>query len=288
MSPTERNQGPDNLSRKQRREEAREQRRAAEAAEASSAARRRRLTQLGGIAAVVVVIIVVIVVATGSKSSAPGETAKPLTAHTENVARKEVLSLLAGVPQKGDVLGKPNAPVTIQYFGDLECPICQEFTLDALPGIIANDVRSGKLKIEYKSFATATGTAESEGAEPSGTFTNQQVAAGAAGKQNLGWYYIELFYHEQGKEDSGYVTESFIQNLAKQVPGLDLTQWSADRSDKALEDEVLEGEKAASKNGFTGTPSFLIGKTGGAMNKLEPSTLTESSGFEPFIEKYAS
>ena len=47
----------------------------------------------------------------------------------------EVSSLVGGIPQNGNVLGNPNAPVTLEYFGDLECPICKEFTLGALPSI---------------------------------------------------------------------------------------------------------------------------------------------------------
>ena len=42
------------------------------------------------------------------------------------------------------------------------------------------------------------------------------------------WNFIELFYHEQGEEDTGYVTESYLQGLAAQVPGLNLSQWSED------------------------------------------------------------
>ena len=39
----------------------------------------------------------------------------------------------------------------------------------------------------------------------------------AAGKQNKMWNFIELFYHQQGAEDSGYVNEDFIQGIAQQV-----------------------------------------------------------------------
>ena len=45
----------------------------------------------------------------------------------------EVASLVAGIPQSGNALGNPTRPITLQYFGDLECPICKEFTLGALP-----------------------------------------------------------------------------------------------------------------------------------------------------------
>lgn len=94
--------------------------------------------------------------------------------------RREVQLLLDGIPEHGNALGRPNAPVTLQYFGDLECPICHDFTLGALRRLIADDVRSGRLKIEYRSLSTATGSAEATGAEPKGTF-GRQVAAYAPG-----------------------------------------------------------------------------------------------------------
>ena len=68
-----------------------------------------------------------------------------------------------------------------------------------LPTLIQKYVRTGKLRIEYHSLETATREPE--------VFKTQQEAAYAAGKQNLGWYFIETFYHEQGEEDSGYVNE---------------------------------------------------------------------------------
>ena len=40
------------------------------------------------------------------------------------------------------------------------------------------------------------------------------------------WNYLETFYHEQGAEDSGYVTEQYLRNLAAQVPGLNLAKWT--------------------------------------------------------------
>jgi protein-disulfide isomerase len=261
------------LTRKQRREQARAQRKALEEAEAASVKRKARLTQLGIVIAIVVVVIVGVVIATsggGAKKVASGSKAA-------NETVSQVDSLIGGVPQHGNVLGNPNAPVTIQYFGDLECPICREFTLGAFPSIIQKWVRSGKVKVEYRSLETATREPE--------VFKTQQVAALAAGKQNKMWDFVELFYHEQGEEDSGYVTESYLQNLAQQVPGLSLTQWSADRGDTALDNKVEEDAQAANNAGFTGTPSFLIGKTGGTMSKLEYSSLSDPSSFNEAIEK---
>jgi protein-disulfide isomerase len=262
------------LTRKQRREQARERRKALEQAEAAGAKRRARLTQLGIVVAIVVAIVVVILIATGG--SGGGKRVKSGTKAASETAAA-VSSLVGGIPQSGNVLGGPNAPVTLQYFGDLECPVCKQFTLGALSPVVQKWVRTGKLKIEYRSLETATREPE--------VFKTQQVAALAAGKQGKMWQFLELFYHEQGEEGSGYVTESYLQNLAQQVPGLSLTQWANDRNDQALVNQVATDAQAANNAGFTGTPSFLIGKTGGTAKKLEYSSLTDPTGFNEAIEK---
>jgi|SRR5271165_1005600 len=261
------------LTRKQRREQAREERKALEQAEAADAVRRKRMTRLGIVVAVVVVAVVVVLIATGGSSNSHTATSSTAKTATET----GITSLVSGIPQSGNVLGSPTAPVTLVYFGDLECPVCREFTLGALPAVIQKWVRTGKLKIEYRSLETATREPE--------VFKTQQVAALAAGKQDKMWNFIETFYHEQGEEDSGYVTEKYLQELAQQVPGLDLAKWTTDRSEPALANQVASDEQAASNAGFTGTPSFLIGKSGGALKKLENPSLTESSGFDAEIEK---
>jgi protein-disulfide isomerase len=262
------------LTRKQRREQSRAQRKALEEAEAASAQRRKRLIQLGSVAGAVVVIIVVILIATsggGSKVILPSK--NPESQKQAN----QVTALLTGIPQNGNTLGDPKAPVTMQYFGDLECPICKEFTLGALPALVTKYVRTGKLKIEYRNLETATREPE--------TFKTQQIAALAAGKQQKGWDYIELFYHEQGQEDSEYVTEKYLQALAQQVPGMNLASWTAARNDAAFTHTITSDAQAANNAGFSGTPSFLIGKTGQPLQKLEYSSLTEPASFESAIEK---
>jgi protein-disulfide isomerase len=269
------------VTRNQRREQARAERKAAEAAVAG-AARGRRLAQLGGTVAVAVVTIVVILITASGGSKAKVLPSTSPAAKTEVAA---VSSLLAGTRQTGSTLGSPTAPVTLQYFGDLECPVCSDFTRGALPAIIQKWVKTGKLKVEYHSLSTATGNAEAGGSEPEGTFNEQQLAALAAGKQNKAWNYIELFYREQGEEGSGYVTGSYLQGLAQQVPGLNLAQWTTDRGAQALQAQIAADAKEANNRGFKTTPSFLIGRTGSQLKKYEYNSLTDPSGFEEAFEE---
>jgi protein-disulfide isomerase len=265
------------LTRKQRREQAREQRKALEEAQAATAQRRKRLIQLGAVAGAVVVIIVVIIAATSGGGSKSGIEKTPASGGTQATPKvvTEVTSLLTGIQQNGNTLGSPKAPVTLQYFGDLECPVCRQFTEGALKPLIEKYVRTGKLKVEYRNLETATREPE--------TFKTQQTAALAAGKQQKAWDYIELFYHQQGQEGSGYVTEKYLQELAKQVPGMNLATWTSDRSNPQFTNAITSDAQAANNAGFTGTPSFQIGKTGGPLQKLEYSSLSEPSGFESAI-----
>jgi protein-disulfide isomerase len=258
-------------TRKQRREQARSERRALEQAQLAGAVRRARLTQLGIVVAVVVIAIITVLLATGNGKS-PGS---PPAEHPK--IAKEVTALVNGIPQRANELGKPTAPVTLQYFGDLECPVCRAFTLSALPAIIQKWVRGGQLKIEYRSMETATDDPE--------VFKAQQVAALAAGRQDKLWNFIETFYHEQGEEHTGYVTENYIQGIAAQVPGLNLSQWTSDRGEDALSNQLAGDRQAANAANIGGTPGFLIGRSGGAMKQLEPSSFTETGSFDEAIEK---
>jgi protein-disulfide isomerase len=261
------------LTRKQRREQARAQRKELEEAQAASAVRRTRLTQLGIVALIVIAAIVGVVAATSGGGKQEGLQTGTTPKASPVVA--EVTALLNGIPQSGNTLGSPTAPVTLQYFGDLECPACRQFTEGALKPLIESYARTGKLRIEYRSMQTATPEPE--------TFKTQQAAALAAGKQQKAWYYVELFYHQQGEEKSGYVTESYLQGLAKQIAGLDLSKWASDRSSPELANAVAADQQAATNLGFTGTPSFALGKTGSTPKKFEPASYSDPTSFESAI-----
>jgi protein-disulfide isomerase len=237
-------------SRKDQKEAARlrrldEERRAAERAQ-----RGRRLRMLSGVVlgAVIVIVVVIVIGGSGGSGSAPKSTSPEA-----KTSAKTVSSLLAGIPQSGNRLGSANAKVTVTEFGDLECPVCKDFALGAETQLIAKDVRDGKVKLIYRSLPTAT----ANGPDP-GIFATQQAAALAAGNQNLGWNYIELFYHEQGSEDTAYVTPSYLNGLASQIPGLNYGKWSSDRFDPALASQVAKDEQAATAAGFDSTPTIVV------------------------------
>jgi protein-disulfide isomerase len=186
---------------------------------------------------------------------------------------EELAALLADIPQSANALGSVTAPVTLQYYGDLECPYCRDFTLEALPSIISRWVRPGDLRIEYRALQTATREPE--------VFLAQQAAVLAAGKQDKAWQFIETFYREQGEEGSGYVTDRFLEGIAREVSELNVSQWNRDRGDRQLAEEIAADADAAETAGLHGTPSFLIGRRGGVMT---PFTRTDATSIGAAIE----
>ena len=238
-------------SRTKQKEEARARRIAEERARAERAARTRRVRMLGGVVvAAVVIIVAAVVISTSGSSSAPGP-APGTKGATQQAAI--VNGLLAGIPQSGQTIGNPNAKVTLTEYGDLECPICRDFALSTIDQVIPNYVRSGKVKLIYKSYETATG-----GAPDPNIFPVQQAAAYAAGLQGKAWNYILLFYHEQGPEDTGYVTPSYLEGIAKQIPGLNYGQWLSQYQSSTLTSQVQSESQFALSQNWNGTPTILL------------------------------
>lgn len=187
--------------------------------------------------------------------------------------------LLGGIPQSGTTLGSPAAPVTVTYWGDLECPVCQQFTLaGGLPQLIARDVRAGAVKLVYRSACTATCSGPGLA-----LFLTQQSAAYAAGRQHRFWYYAELFYREQGGEGSGYVSGRFLETLARQVPGLDVAQWNREVNAPALRAQVRAENALSASRAPAGTPTLTA--TGPRGSRTLPEAIPSYGQLEQAIRQ---
>jgi protein-disulfide isomerase len=232
--------------RRERRDQARRERLERERAAAAAAARRRRLTRLGaavGVAAIVVVALIAI-------SSSGGGTKTAASAGSGPVAGTAASrSLLAGIPQKGITLGNANAPVRVVEFADLQCPFCRDFAVGGLPDVVQKYVRPGKVKMEFRSLAFI-------GPD---SLRAAQVAQ-AAGQQNKLWNFVDLAYHNQGKENAGWATDAFLKRIAGSVPGLDATRAFRDRDDAAVTGQLKAAESQATSSGVNETPTFLVGR----------------------------
>jgi protein-disulfide isomerase len=252
-------------SRTKQKEEARTRRLAEERAAAERAQRARRTRMLGGVLALAIVIVAVAIAvsASGGGGAKPAPTPGSAASKTAVTA---VSNLLAGIPQSGETLGSPTAKVTLTEYADLECPVCDAFALptsastsDGSSGtgwfdqLVNHYVRTGKVKIVYRSLETASGNGPNASLWP-----QQQAAAYSAGLQGKAWDYIELFYYEQQSETSAYVTPSFLRGIAAQVPGLNLSSWASNLNSPTLQGQVHSDGQTAAAHGYTYTPTFVV------------------------------
>jgi protein-disulfide isomerase len=258
-------------SSKQKRQQLRAERENRQRARQQHLQRKRRFYQLGGIVLVAVVVVAVAVAIStgGSGSQSPSQ---------PPVGIGEVQAEFGGIPQQGIALGNPAAPVTMVEFGDLKCPICRQYNQAVLPTLIDRYVRPGTVRMEFRNLAFV-GEQENPG-------DSVQAArmAGAAGLQNHLWDFAALFYLNQQPEGIRYVTDPYVTKIASGVPGLNVPQALGDRSSPVVQQQLDQANSIFEQNGFSGTPSFLIGKTGQRPAPFTPTAL-DPSQFSSALDK---
>ncbi|HKF83980.1 MAG TPA: thioredoxin domain-containing protein [Solirubrobacterales bacterium] len=200
--------------------------------------RRTRLLRMAAGAAFLALAVVLVLIVISTSSSGDGGDTKLEDA-------KAVDQLLAGTPQHEMTLGDPKAQVELIEFGDLQCPLCAAYSKEILPAIVESQVKKGDAKIDFRNFTIIGPESVTAGA-----------AALAAGKQGRGWTFVDLFYRNQGGENSGYVDDAFLEAVAKGAGVKNLARWNSERANLTAKVEATSQE--AQNLGFGGTPSFAV------------------------------
>jgi protein-disulfide isomerase len=171
------------------------------------------------------------------------------------VDAKEVKT--AGVP----FIGKENAPLTMAYWFDYQCPFCKAVdvghpqipTQPSMPMLIKDYVETGKLKIYFKDYA----------------FLGPDSMAAAEYKHAVWEMYPDKFYewheamfHAQDEEHGGFGNEESILALIKKIPGMDANKLKALVAQKKsqYDADIAAEQQEGAKFGIQGTPGFIIGK----------------------------
>jgi protein-disulfide isomerase len=168
------------------------------------------------------------------------------TTPSESTGLKPAAADISGIAQDGVTLGDPSAPVTLYEFADLQCPFCAEYTQTAFPQVVDQYVKTGKVKVVFRNL-TFLGPDSVTAAR----------AASAAGQQDKLWDFVDTFYANQGEENSGYVTDAFLGQVAGAAEA-DTAQLKQDMQSPAVDKELAEAQKMAKQGGVNSTPAFLI------------------------------
>ena len=233
----------------------------------------------GGVALVIVIAIVLaVVLGSGGGSSSGGVVSSSDIAGLGTTGNQnspnavqgaaESNNLFKGIPQNGLVLGDPKAPVTMEMFIDVQCPVCDDYEVNHLPGVVNKYIRTGKVQLHLQPWAFLGGAG-------SQSFTGR-LGLIAAADQDKGFEYTKALYDNQGTEESGWLSGREMALIASSVTGLNLAQWRDDTNGSAAKATASDVDKLAGQKNVTGTPTILVGPTGG---KLQVAT--GGSGYNP-------
>ena len=159
-------------------------------------------------------------------------------------------------------IGDENAPVTMVYWSDYQCPFCKAVEVGgvpqipiepSIPDLITEYVNTGKLKIVFKDYP----------------FLGQDSIVAAEYEQAIWklspdkfYSWREAMYKAQDDEgDEGFGDEASILALIKTIPGLDAAAIQADvAANKTQYDAEANADKSEGASfGVQGTPGFITG-----------------------------
>jgi protein-disulfide isomerase len=182
------------------------------------------------------------------------------------------VALVAGIPQSGMVLGNSAAKVRMVQWEDIQCPVCKVYNDEALPAIVDEYVRPGKVKLDFRGLAFL------------GPDSVKALRISlAAGLQNKLWEVVGLFFENQGAENSGWVTDDLVDEILAEVPGLDADKVKADADSATVTDQIEAAQAEATRLEVNGTPTFFIGVGEEPLYQIQPRDLIPSE-FRPALD----
>jgi protein-disulfide isomerase len=161
---------------------------------------------------------------------------------------------IKNVKTDGDpFIGQANAPATIAFWSDFQCPYCKSFELNTLPQIVKDYVDAGKVKIVFMDF----------------TFLGNDSVAAALYSRSIWKLYPDKYfawrtamYTAQDQEgDQGFGNAASIDKLNAGIPGIDAAKVTADvKANTSTYQAAVDADKVeAQKAGVNATPAFVIG-----------------------------
>ncbi len=180
-------------------------------------------------------------------------TQAPGTTGTTGTGAAPVVNI-KDVKTDGDpFIGQANAPVTIAFWSDYQCPFCKRFATETLPQIIQNYVNTGKVKVVFLDFPF---------------LGNDSITGALYGRaiwklypdKYLAWHNAMMVAQDQ-EGDQGFGNAASIDKLDATIPGIDAAKVTADvKANTDAYTAAMNADKAeAEKEGISATPGFVIG-----------------------------
>jgi protein-disulfide isomerase len=142
------------------------------------------------------------------------------------------------------IRGNPDAPVTLEEYGDFQCPPCGMFA--AFLGQLENEYNS-RLRVVFRNFPLTMHEHAHEAA----------LAAEAAGLQGRFWEMHDVLYREQDTWSKAGNTRELFESYAGTM-GLDLDKFRKDIDSDQVKARVEADRQRGQSLGVQITPTLFI------------------------------
>ncbi|QKQ98372.1 thioredoxin domain-containing protein [Candidatus Nanohaloarchaea archaeon] len=157
------------------------------------------------------------------------------------------------------VIGQEDAPVTIAYWGDFQCPFCKRFEQRTFPQLKNNYISEGKVRFVFKDFQFL-------GPDSTTAGIASECVWKQVGESNpeAYWNWHASMFDNQDGENSGWGDKQDIISMTRQVSGVNANQLSScmENNRQKFQDEIERDRSEGRSVGITGTPGFVIYRTG--------------------------
>lgn len=176
---------------------------------------------------------------------------------------------VASRPNANDnIMGDPNAPITITEFSDYRCSHCGAFVLETEPSLVKDYIETGKVKFVYRSMGGMSGEPSLLGAE----------ASYCAGEENKFWEYHDILFANQG---ASLDMKNFMAWAA--TVGLDTDAFRKCMDERRYQARADQDEQDGTALGVQGTPTFFLTYSVGGEEKTR--VIQGSQSFEAFQQE---
>ncbi len=181
-------------------------------------------------------------------------------------------ALVDGIPQDGTLLGNPDATVVLLQYEDIQCPVCKRYTDAGFRTIVEEYVRPGSVRVDFRGLDFLGDDS-----------TKALRVVLAAARQDRAWQLVELLYANQGEENSGWVTDDLLRELAAQIEGLDADMMFADADSAEITAEIEKVAEEAVERQVQGTPWFFVKIGDDEPYEVQPTSL-DGEAFRPILD----
>jgi protein-disulfide isomerase len=152
-------------------------------------------------------------------------------------------------------LGSIDAPLTLAYWSDYQCPFCKRFETQTLAALKQKYVDTGKLRIVFKDFQFLGPDSQTAG------IIGRAVWEQVGQTSPIAWWdWQKAMFARQDAENAGWGSEKDILALTADIPGIDIealkTALKQNRQD--YQKEINEDRAEGARFGIGGTPGFIL------------------------------